>query len=72
MESEHIDYKGYTIYPLPMMGGGEQWYGGYDIQKDGATIRVRRNIFPSFPYFSAARCDSIEHAKMEIENLVQI
>ncbi len=69
MDNEHLEYKGYTIFPIPAMGTGGVWYGGYEIAKSGTTVRVRRNVFPGFFYFDAARTDSIEHAKLEIDNI---
>lgn len=70
MDSERIEYKGFTIFPTPSLGSGNRWYGGYEILKNGAPVRVRKNIFPGFLYSDAARIDSIEHAKIEIDNLV--
>lgn len=66
---EHLEYKGYTIFPIPMIGNGDVWYGGYEIAKRGITVRVRRKIFPGFFHFGAARTDSIEHAKLEIDQI---
>jgi hypothetical protein len=54
---------------MPAMGAGERYYGGYEIARNGATIRARKNLFPGFFYFDAARNDSIEHAKLEIDSL---
>jgi hypothetical protein len=65
-----MDYKGYQILPKPVCEGDGLWFGGYDILKNGHTVRSRTNIFPSTFYFNAACADSIEHAKIEIENLV--
>lgn len=72
MANERLDYKGYTIVPMPATDNGELWFGGYEILKDGEMIRERNHIFPCFPYYAAAHSDSIEHAKMEIENLVSL
>jgi len=69
MDSEHVKYKGYTIFPMPAENGGAIWYGGYEITKDGTPVCIRKNIFPGFFYSDAARNDSIEHAKIEIDNL---
>jgi hypothetical protein len=69
MQAERLEYKGYTIHPMPSMGAGERYFGGYEIEKNGAKIRSRLNIFPGFFYLEAARNDSIEHAKLEIDNL---
>lgn len=70
MNSEQVEYKGYTIVPLPSKGSGDEvWFGGYRISKDGATIRTRENISPGFFYFDAARNESIEYAKIEIDHL---
>lgn len=70
MDTQHVAYKDYTIYPMPSCGTESRWYGGYEISKNGAVIRTRKNIFPGFLYFSAARDDSIETAKLEIDNIV--
>jgi hypothetical protein len=66
-----MDYKGYQILPKPTEHDG-LWSGGYDILKDGRTISSRTNVYPSTFYFKAACTDSIEHAKMEIENLIAV
>ncbi len=66
---EHLEYKGYTIFPVPTAGSGGVWYAGYEIARRGITLRVRRNLFPGFFYFDAARVDSIEHAKLEIDQI---
>jgi hypothetical protein len=65
-----MDYKGYQIVPKPACEADGMWIGGYDILKDGRTVRSRPNIFPRTLYFKAACTDSIEHAKIEIENLM--
>lgn len=70
MANERLRYKGYTILPTPATDNGEMWFGGYEIMKDGVKVRERNHIFPGFPYYAAAHSGSIEHAKMEIENLV--
>jgi hypothetical protein len=64
-----IEYRGYTIRPRPVTDNGELWFGGYEIRKNGEVVRERSNIFPGFFHFGAACSDSIEHAKIEIENL---
>jgi hypothetical protein len=69
MDTEDLEYKGFTIFPMPAMGAGERYYGGYEIARNGTTIRARKNLFPGFFYFDAARNDSIEHAKLEIDSL---
>jgi hypothetical protein len=65
-----MDYKGYQIVPKPVSDAEGMWIGGYEILKDGRTVSSRPNIFPRTLYFKAACADSIEHAKIEIENLV--
>lgn len=70
MCDQTMEYKGYQIVPKPTCEGDGTWIGGYDILKDGRIVSSRRNIFPRTRYFKAACADSIEHAKIEIENLV--
>ncbi len=70
MDNQHVEYKGFTIVSMPSGGTDGTWFGGYEILKDGVSISVRKNIFPGFHYFPAARDDSIEHAKLEIDNRV--
>jgi hypothetical protein len=65
--TERVEYKGYVIVAMPVLGAGERWYGGYQIAKDGRTVSARDHIFPGFFYFDAARTDSIEYAKTEID-----
>jgi hypothetical protein len=69
MDIKSVDYKGYMIYPMPIQGSEAMWYGGYEITKNGLPIRRRKKIFPGFLYQDAAWNDSIEHAKIEIDNL---
>lgn len=68
MNSKSIEYKGYVIYPA-VQSTDAMWYGGYEITKNGLPIRMRKRIYPGFPYSDAAWNDSIEHAKAEIDNL---
>ncbi len=70
MNDPEIDYKGYRIYAAPMCGNDGKWYGAYDITKDGTSIRSRTHVFPGFLYREAAAEDSIEQAKLEIDELV--
>lgn len=65
-----VDYKGYQIVPHPTSDSDGLWFSGYEILKNGLTIRQRLNIFPATFYFQAACAESIGHAKIEIENLV--
>jgi hypothetical protein len=66
-----MDYKSYRIVPKPTASGTDEiWFGGYEISKDGRTISSRTHIYPGFPYFKAACIDSIEHAKIEVDNLI--
>lgn len=67
MQIEKVEYKGYTIRPLPSHESDDQWYSGYHILKDNVTVTVREHIFPAFFYEGAARTESIELAKMEID-----
>lgn len=69
METEQITYKGYVIVPLPSQGAGEQWHSGYEIRKDGVPVRVRHNLDPGVYYSDAALHESIERAKLEIDNI---
>jgi hypothetical protein len=70
MDHQRVEYKGYAILPMAFPEGEDMYYGGYEISKDGKIIRVRKNIRPGFFYRDAALIDSVEHAKLEIENLV--
>lgn len=71
MNTEPVKYKGYTIFPAPSQNTGcSIWYAGYEITKDGSPVSIRKHIFPGFLYSDAALTDSIEHAKMEIDNIV--
>ncbi len=72
MNNTHVDYKGYRIWPKPSCGADGKWYGGYDIVKDDAPVSTRTTIFPGFLYVDAATEDSIEQAKIEIDNLIPI
>jgi hypothetical protein len=65
-----VDYKGYQIVPQPTCDFDGLWFSGYEILKNGMTIRQRMNIYPTTFYFQAACAESIGHAKIEIENLV--
>jgi len=72
---QSIEYKGCVILPITTSTTFEtdsesMYRGGYEISKDGKTLRVRRNLFPKFFYIDAAVTDSIEYAKLEIDNLV--
>jgi hypothetical protein len=69
MCDQTMEYKGYQVVLKPSCPSGSMWYGGYDILKDGRMIASRANIYPGFFYFKAACTDSIEHAKIEIDNL---
>ncbi len=65
------EYKGYSITPLPPIERDGGFYGGYEIDKDGAPVSRRTELFPVLQYESAALTESIEHAKIEIDNLLQ-
>ncbi|MDB5797120.1 MAG: fructosamine kinase family protein [Paucimonas sp.] len=69
MSNQQVEYRGFSIVPDVASQDEAMYYGGYEISKNGRTIRVRRRIFPGFFYFSAAVTSSIEHAKLEIDNL---
>ncbi|TCS32585.1 hypothetical protein EDC30_1219 [Paucimonas lemoignei] len=70
MDHQPVEYKGYTILPIAIPEGEDLYFGGYEISKDGKVVRVRKKTMPGFFYRDAALTDSIEHAKLEIENLV--
>jgi hypothetical protein len=72
MEHQSVEYKGHVILPKPVCENEGRCFGGYEISKDGVVIRVRENIFPGFLYPDAAVTDSIEHAKLEIDNLMSV
>lgn len=69
MQAQRIEYKGYLIQPLASPEDVGRHYGAYEITKDGKMVSARANIFPGFVYRDAALADSIEHAKLEIDNL---
>lgn len=69
VNTEHVKYRGYTIFPMPSQNAGAMWYAGYEITRNGTPVSIRKNIFPGFFYPGAAWTDSIEHAKMEIDNI---
>jgi hypothetical protein len=70
MEFPRVEYKGYTIMARPVCGTDGKWFGGYEILKDSQPVSRRENILPSFLYVEGACTDSIEHAKLEIDNRV--
>ncbi|WP_088710437.1 hypothetical protein [Noviherbaspirillum denitrificans] len=70
MDHQQIEYKGYAIRPIAIPEGEDMYFGGYEISKDGKLVSERKNIMPGFFYRDAALIDSVEHAKLEIENLV--
>lgn len=71
MESDYVEYKGCRIAPKPASDPGGRWYGGYAIwTRDGSLVSTRTYIFPGFLYFDAAWHDSVEYAKVEIDNLI--
>lgn len=72
MEHQPVEYKGFVILPIPACDAEGRYYGGYEISKDGKVIDVREDIFPGFFYLDAAVTDSIEHAKLEIDNLAAV
>lgn len=70
MDQQQVEYKGYAILPMVTPEGEDMYFGGYEISKDGKVVSVRKNIMPGFFYRDVALNDSVEHAKLEIENLV--
>lgn len=72
MDQLRIPYKGCVIRPMPMPESEGWYYGGYEISKDGKVIRTRQNVFPGSYYHNAAVAQSIEHAKLEVDNLVGV
>jgi hypothetical protein len=62
-----VEYKGYTIFPVPSRGADGKWYSGYRLDKGGAAFNARDNIFPGFLYYESACADSVEHAKIQID-----
>ena len=70
MDHQQVQYKGYAILPIAIPEGKDMYFGGYEISKNGKIVSVRKNIMPGFFYRDAALRDSVEHAKLEIENLV--
>jgi hypothetical protein len=68
MYKQHLEYQGYRILAKPSCDSGGRWYGGYKITKGGVTICTRDKLFPGFLYSEAAYTDSIEHAKLEVDN----
>jgi hypothetical protein len=72
MQAQRIAYKGYQIQPITTAEDVGRYYGAYEISKDGRVVSARSNIFPGFFYRDAAVADSIEHAKLEIDNLASV
>jgi hypothetical protein len=70
MDHQQVHYKGYAILPTAVLEGEDMYFGGYEISKDGSIVSVRRRIMPRFFYRDVALRDSVERAKLEIENLV--
>ena len=70
MEHQQVEYKGYAILPLAVPEREDLYFGGYEISKEGKTVSARKKIMPGFFYRDVALRDSIERAKLEIENLV--
>jgi hypothetical protein len=71
MNMQIMNYKGYQVLPRPTASGdGNLYFGGYEIVKDGRTVSCRTGLYPGVHYLSAARSASLEHAKIEIDNLV--
>lgn len=70
MEFPRVEYKGYTIVARPVCGTDGKWFGGYEILKGDQTVSRREYVLPSFFYVDGACTDSIEHAKLEIDNRV--
>lgn len=69
MGSSPVEYKGCVILPMATRQS-EDWHNGaYEIWKDGELVRFRINLFPGSFYRSAAVAQSIEDAKLEIDNL---
>jgi hypothetical protein len=69
MSDQIMNYRGYQVVLKPTCEGDGMWFGGYDIRKNGETLRSRTNLFPGFLYFKAACTGSLERAKIEIDNL---
>jgi hypothetical protein len=71
MNSQIMNYKGYQVLPRPTSAGDDDlFFGGYEIVKDGRTVSCRTKLYPGVHYLSAACAASLEHAKIEIDNLV--
>jgi len=70
MEPGRVEYKGYVIQPLLVSEIEGRYESGYEISKHGKVVRIREHIFPGSFYRSAALTNSIEHAKLEIDSLV--
>lgn len=54
---------------MPVAEREGRCHGGYAILKNGRLMRVRRDLFPDCLYRKVALKESIEHAKLEIDNL---
>jgi hypothetical protein len=68
MNTPQVEYKGYVISPTLTCDATGKYFGGYAILKGANVLSRRENLFPGFFYTDAARDDSIEHAKLEIDN----
>jgi hypothetical protein len=69
MDTLPVSYKGYTIIPMPSADTGQLWFGGYEIRKGDTRISMRQGLHPGVFYSDAACIESIERAKIEIDNL---
>jgi len=70
MEFPQVEYKGHMIVARPVCGTDGKWFGGYEILKGGQLVSRREHIVPSSFYVDGACTDSIEYAKLEIDNRV--
>ena len=69
MDPIWVEYKGCIILPMPVAEREGRYHGGYAILKNGQLMRVRRDLFPGCLYRKVALKESIEYAKLEIDNL---
>ena len=71
-QNENIDYRGYTIVPLPTQGHDDLWHDGYQILIAGAQVTSRNNTESAHSTRDTAFDSSVDFAKIEVDNLIAL